>query len=261
MALCFKPVHELYGAEVHGLDLSAPLDEYAIEQIRKGLDEYAVLVFRDQPLTDEQQAAFTRYLGGGKLEGKVKRAESGLKFDLGAELSSAPLKISNVGDKEEILGKNDPRRMSKLGNRLWHNDGCVTNPITRYTILSGRIVPPVRADTQFADTRAAYDALDGWLKEQVRDLFVSYSVFYARNSLGFEIASEEADQLPQAEHKLVQYLSETNREALFLGQHASHVVDWPIPEGRVLLYQLTEHATQPQFIYCPSSGFLGQQAA
>jgi alpha-ketoglutarate-dependent 2,4-dichlorophenoxyacetate dioxygenase len=250
MSLAFQQLHPLYVAEVTGVSLASPLDEEKLNEIRSGLDQYAVLILRNQPLTDTEQAAFTSRLGGEKLhKGEVTTGLVTRKFDLSAELSNIPLKISNLDEENEIVERSDQRRMTKIGNRIWHNDGCVTDPPAHYTLLSGRIVPPVRADTQFSDTRAAYDALEDRMKAVVEGLHAHYSVIHARGSLGFEFSEAEAAKLPSAVHPLIFDLPRVNRRALYLSQHASHIVEWPVPEGRVFLYGLTEHATQERFVY------------
>lgn len=256
MELNFRQLHPHFVAEITGVDLRRVDDHETLAGIRAGLDQYAVLVFRDQPFDDEEQVAFTQRLDGeppvesrpgagsatAPADAKpITQAERNLAFDL--------VKVANVDENGKIVERDDHRRVAKLGNRIWHTDGSIVNPSGRYTLLSGRVVPPVRADTQFADMRAAYDALDADTKAAIEGLHVYYSLVYARSLVGYEFTKEEAAELPGAVHPIVRTIPHVERRSLYLGQHASHVMEWPIAEGRLLLRDLTEHATQPQFVY------------
>ncbi|MDP1838860.1 MAG: TauD/TfdA family dioxygenase, partial [Reyranella sp.] len=144
---------------------------------------------------------------------------------------------------------NNRMRASSVANRLWHTDASFVDPPGRYSMLSARVVPPVRADTEFADMRAAYDALDAETRASIEGLRVYHSIVYSRHVLGFDFSEEEAGKLKGAVHPLVRTIPTSGRRALYLASHAAHVVDWQVPEGRLLLRDLSDHATQPQFIY------------
>jgi len=208
------------------------------------MDQYAVLVFRDQPFTDAEQLAFAQRFDG-TLHTKTGAAALG-KSRLGTE---ALADISNVDENGEILRSDDRRRMYALGNRLWHTDASFQDPPGRYSMLSARVVPPVNADTEFADMRAAYDALDLETKAQLEGLRAHHSIAYSRQTLGFEFSQEEQEKLEGAVHPLIRTNPRTQRRSLYLASHASRIIDWPVPEGRLLLRELIEHATQPQFVY------------
>jgi alpha-ketoglutarate-dependent 2,4-dichlorophenoxyacetate dioxygenase len=154
-----------------------------------------------------------------------------------------------VDENGEILKANDRRRMYSLGNRLWHTDASFQDPPGRYSMLSARIVPVVAADTEFADMRAAYDALDAETKKKLEGVRAHHSIVHSRKVLGFEFSEEEEDKLQGAIHPVVRTNLRTQRPALYLASHASRIIDWPVPEGRLLLRDLIEHATQPQFVY------------
>jgi alpha-ketoglutarate-dependent 2,4-dichlorophenoxyacetate dioxygenase len=141
------------------------------------------------------------------------------------------------------------RRMYGLGNRLWHTDASFQDPAGRYSMLSAKVVPPVAADTEFADMRAAYDALDSETKARLEGLRVHHSIAHSRQTLGFEFSQEEQDVLKGAVHPLVRTIPRSTRRSLYVASHASRIIDWPVPEGRLLLRDLIEHATQPQFVY------------
>jgi alpha-ketoglutarate-dependent 2,4-dichlorophenoxyacetate dioxygenase len=140
-------------------------------------------------------------------------------------------------------------RASSLANRLWHTDASFVDPPGRYSMLSARVVPPVRADTEFADMRAAYDALDAETRASIEGLRVFHSIVHSRHVLGFDFSEDEQEKLKGAVHPLVRTIPGSGRRALYLASHAAHVVDWPVPEGRLLLHDLIDHATQRQFVY------------
>jgi alpha-ketoglutarate-dependent 2,4-dichlorophenoxyacetate dioxygenase len=244
VTISFRKLHPTFVAEVAGIDLREARDAATLEQIRRGMDEHAILVFRDQPLTDAEQLAFAQGLDG---ELHAKTGISALqKNRFGNE---ALTDISNVTEEGEIMQRDDRRRAYGLGNRLWHTDASFQDPPGRYSMLHARVVPPVDADTEYADMRAAYDGLSQSVKEKIQDLRVHHSIAYSRQTLGFEFSEDEQDRLKGAVHPLVRTLPRTGRKSLYLASHASRIIDWPVPDGRLLLRDLTEHATQRQFVY------------
>jgi alpha-ketoglutarate-dependent 2,4-dichlorophenoxyacetate dioxygenase len=244
MALTFQKLHPCFAAAVSPIDLRAVHDPATLAEIRAGMDEYAVLVFHDQPFTDEEQLAFARRLDG-ELHTKTG-ARVLVKSRLGNE---AVADISNLDEDGGIMQSGDRRRMYSLGNRLWHTDASFQDPPGRYSMLSAKVVPSVAADTEFADTRAAYDALDAEMKARLENLRVHHSIAHSRQTLGFEFSADEAEALKGAIHPLIRTLPRSNRRALYVASHASRIVDWPVPEGRLLLRDLIEHATQREFVY------------
>jgi alpha-ketoglutarate-dependent 2,4-dichlorophenoxyacetate dioxygenase len=244
MALTFRPLHPHFVAEVSPIDLRRVHDRETLEAIRAGMDAHAVLVFRDQPFADAEHLEFARRLDG---ELHTKTGISAIqKSRLGNEALSD---ISNLDESGEIMKSDDRRRMYSLGNRLWHTDASFQDPPGRYSMLSAKVIPPVGADTEFADMRAAYDALPADMKARIAGLRVHHSIAHSRQTLGFEFSQSEQDALRGAIHPLVRTLPRSGRRSLYLASHASRIVDWPVPEGRLLLRDLIEHATQPQFVY------------
>jgi alpha-ketoglutarate-dependent 2,4-dichlorophenoxyacetate dioxygenase len=244
MALAFQKIHPCFAAEVGPVDLRRVHDADTLAEIRAGMDEYAVLVFREQPFTDDEQLAFARRLDG-ELHTKTGSRVL-MKSRLGNE---AVADISNLDGDGGLLKPDDRRRMYSLGNRLWHTDASFQDPPGRYSMLSAKVVPAVGADTEFADTRAAYDALDAGMKARLQGLRVHHSIAHSRQTLGFEFSANEAEALKGAIHPLVRTLPRSNRRSLYVASHASRIVDWPVPEGRLLLLELIEHATQREFVY------------
>ena len=243
MALQFTKLHPLYAAEAGPIDLRTVKDRATLEEIRDGMDEYAVLVFRNQPFTDAEQLDFAQRFDG-QLHAKTSTSVL-VKNRFGNEALSD---ISNVGSDGKLLDADDRRRMTGLANQLWHADASFVDPAGRYSLLSARVIPPVRADTEFADMRAAYDALDEAMKAHIADLKVHHSIAYSREVLGFEFNPAEKEQLKGAVHPLVRTMR-NGRKSLYLASHASSIVGWRLPEGRLLLRELMEHATQPRFVY------------
>ena len=240
----FNKLPAILGAEVTGVSLRGLDDPAAMARLRAGMDEHAVLVFRDQPLDADEQLRFAERFDG-TLHSKTSVAVLG-KNRFGNE---ALTDISNVGADGEILAADDRRRMSTVSNRLWHTDASFQDPAGRYSMLSAHVVPPVSADTEFADMRAAYDALTADARAAIEHLKVFHSIAYSREVMGFEFSPEEKEKLKGAVHPLVRTLPRTGRRSLYLASHAAHIVEMPVPEGRLLLRDLIEHATQPQFIY------------
>src|SRR5262245_41143936 len=243
MTITFTKLHPTFVAEVSGIDLR-DAGEAALGRIRAGMDEYAVLVFRGQPFTDAEQLAFAQRLDG---ELHAKTGISALqKNRFGNE---ALTDISNVTEHGSIMERDDRRRAYGLGNRLWHTDASFQDPPGRYSMLHARVVPPVAADTEYADMRAAYDALPDDMKTRLEGLQAHHSIAYSRQTLGFEFAEDEKDRLKGAVHPLVRTLPRTGRKSLYLASHANRILGWPVPDGRLLLRDLTEHATQRERIY------------
>ena len=244
MALTFRKLHPHLAAEAGAIDLRGVADRATLEEIRAGMDRHAVLVFRDQKFEGAEQLEFaTRF--DGELHAKTGSAALG-KNRFGNE---ALADISNVDEAGELLKAGDRRRMYSLGNRLWHTDASFQDPPGRYSMLLAKVVPPVAADTDYADMRAAYDALDEATRKRLEGLHVHHSIAHSRHTLGFEFSKAEEDKLKGAVHPLVRTNPRSGRRSLYLASHASRIVEMQVPEGRLLLADLTEHATQPQFVY------------
>jgi alpha-ketoglutarate-dependent 2,4-dichlorophenoxyacetate dioxygenase len=244
MSLTFRKLHPYFVAEVSPIDLRQVSDQKTLDQLRAGMDEYAVLVFRNQPLTNDEHLAFAQRFDG---QLHTKTGISALqKNRFGNE---ALADVSNVDENGDILKPDERRRMYGLGNRLWHTDASFQDPPGRYSMLSAKIVPAAGADTEFADMRAAYDALPTEMKARLEGLHVHHSIAHSRQILGFEFSQQEQDILKGAIHPLIRTLPRSQRKSLYVASHASRIIDWPVPEGRLLLRDLMEHATQPQFVY------------
>ncbi|HTY79247.1 MAG TPA: TauD/TfdA family dioxygenase [Candidatus Bathyarchaeia archaeon] len=244
MEITFRKLHPLFVAEVSPIDLRQVHDAPTLARLRAGMDEYGVLVFRDQPFADTEHLEFAQRFDGvlhTKLGSSVLH-----KNRFGNEALGD---ISNLDENGEIMKSDNRRRMYSLGNRLWHTDASFQDPPGRYSMLSAKVVPPVAADTEYADMRAAWDTLPAEMRARCEGLRVHHSIAHSRQTLGFEFSESEQEALKGAVHPLVRTLPRSNRRSLYLASHASCIVDWPVPEGRLFLRDLMEHATQPQFVY------------
>ena len=247
MSLTFTPLTPNFAAEVAGIDLTNPLTPDQVRAIDDGMDRWGVLVFHDQRFDDDTQLAFTRNFGeleissGGEMS---KPHEMRLKLEMAD--------ISNLDAQNRIREADDKKRLGALGNRLWHSDASFRAVPAKYSLLSARIVPPTGGNTEFADMRGAYDALDAATKAEVEDLITLHSNAYSRDTIGFgkaDYGADNQDKLRPVRHRLVRHDPKTDRKSLYLSAHIGEIVGWPIPEARMFIRDLMEHATQPQFVY------------
>lgn len=244
MAISVKQLHPLFVGEASGVDLREPPDAATVSQIVAAAGRYAVLVFHDQLITDERQIAFSRLLG--PLETTIKAYRPGHKPRLDLHISD----VSNLDEESRVLAADDRRRMNGLGNRLWHTDSSFKAIPARYSLLSARAIPGEGGETQFADMRAAYDALPEAMKARLEGLVAEHSVLYSRSTIGFaDFTDEERAKLPPVPQLLVRVHPGSKRKTLYLASHAGWIRGMPVPEARMLLRDLMEHATQREFVY------------
>ena len=243
--MIITPIGDGFAAECSRVDITQPLSDDTIAAIEAGIDRFAVLVFHDQAMTDDVQRDFTRRFGPLEVAsgGHVTTAQD---RRLPLDMQDA----SNLDQHQRPLARDDRRRMFNLGNRLWHSDSSFRPVTARYSLLSGRIVVQQGGRTEFADMRAAYDALDDVTKAEVEDLVCEHSLLFSRGVLGFTALSEaERTMFAPVQHRLVRIHPVTGRKSLFLSAHAGTIVGWPVPEARAFLRDLNEHATQRRFVY------------
>lgn len=244
MSLSFRKLHPVLAAEASAIDLRAARDRATLERIRAGMDEHAVLVFRNQSLTIQEQIDFAQ-----RLDGRL-HTKTGVSALMKNRLGDVPVgDISNLGPDGRILPVSDRRRVYSLANRLWHTDGSFQDPAGRYSLLFACELPPVRSDTQFADMRAAYDALDEETKATLEGLTAHHSIAYSRRTLGFEFSAQEQDRLQGAVHPLIRVNPRTKRRSVYVASHANRVLQWPVAEGRLFIWELMSLATQPHLVY------------
>ena len=245
MAIAIRQLQKHFVGEVSGLDLRQPLTEEEAREIEAAMDKYAVLVFRGQDITDEQQMAFA--LNFGEREnprgGNVTKKED-------HRLDSPLNDVSNLGKDGKPLPRDHRTHLFNLGNCLWHSDSSFRVVPAKFSLLSARVVNPKGGNTEFADMRAAYDALDEQTKAEIEDLICEHSLMYSRGSLGFVDYSEEEKQMfKPVRQRLVRTHPAHGRKSLYLSSHAGAILGMSVPEARLLLRDLTEHATQPEFVH------------
>ncbi|MFM9846026.1 MAG: TauD/TfdA dioxygenase family protein [Hyphomicrobiaceae bacterium] len=245
MTISIRQLHPVFVGEVSGADLTKPLSREQVAAIEAGMDKYAVLVFHDQKLTDDQQMAFTLNFGaienaaGGNI---TKQNEKRLKEGM--------VDVSNLDQDNKPFARDDRRRMFNLGNQLWHSDSSFRAIPAKYSLLSARTVATRGGNTEFADMRAAYDALDDQTKAEIEGLVCEHSLIYSRGLLGFtELTDEEKAMFKPVRQRLVRTHPVTGRKSLYLSSHIGTIIGRPMPEARALIRDLAEHATQPQFAH------------
>lgn len=249
MTLSINPIDPVsrpfFGGEVSGIDITRTLTTEEASAIEKGMDQFGVLVFHGQKFTDETQLMFSRNFGhleeaSGDLNwGKARRIESPYVND-----------ISNLGNDNEVLARDNRKRLFSLGNRLWHSDSSFKQVPAKFSLLSARSIPSAGGNTEFADMRAGYDTLDDDLKAEIEDLVCEHSQMYSRSLIGFaDFTDEDRIRFKPVLQRLVRTHPSTGRKSLYLASHAGTIVGWPMPEARALLRDLIEHATQRKFVY------------
>jgi alpha-ketoglutarate-dependent 2,4-dichlorophenoxyacetate dioxygenase len=246
MPVSFNQLHQAFAAEVTGIDCRKPLTRDEVAAVEAGMDEYAVLVFRDQTVTDDEQLAFTLHFGA--LENYATGGHIRKKLD--SRLQPGMADFSNLDRHGNIMSAQDRVWFFKLGDRLWHSDSSFRPVPARYSLLSGRVLPSWGANTEFADMRAAYDALDARTKAEVDELVCLHSLMFSREAIGFtDLSEEEIASFKPVRQRLVRAHPVTGRKSLFLSSHAGAIEGWTVPEARMFLRDLTEFATQREFVY------------
>ncbi len=246
MTMNIRPLHPLFVGEVTGLDLTIPMLPEQCTQIHAAMDQYAVLVFHDQNLSNEQQVDFTRSLGnienkrGGQLPSKPEDAR--LPFEMND--------VSNLGKNGKPMERDSRHRLFNLGNMLWHSDSSFRPIPAKYSLLSARVVNPVGGNTEFAYMPAAYDDLDDATKAEIDPLICEHSLMVSRGALGLDDFTEvERALFKPVRQALVRVHPGHGRKSLYLASHAGAIVGMTTPDARLLLRDLNEHATQPKYVY------------
>ncbi len=245
MALKINQIGPCFAGEVDGIDLTKALSSEDAAAIHAGMDEYAVLVFRGQALSNDQHLAFSRSLG--PIEQAIGTSLRAAKDN---RLSSDFADVSNLDRADNTFAREDRRRLFAIGNRLWHSDSSFKTTPAKYSILQAHIIPAKGGNTEFADMRAAYDALDGDMKAAVEGLVCEHSQVYSRGKIGFsDFTDEERERFKPVRQVLVRTHPVTGRKSLYLSSHAGTIVGWPLPDASIFLQDLLEHATQRRFVF------------
>ncbi len=248
MGFELRQLHPLFAAEMTGVDLSGEIDGAMVDKIWRAIDEYAVVVFREQRLDDTQLRDFAALFGPLEIGRAAATAKS-------RRLQHPEIgDISNLDEDGELRDPYDRRRLDMLGNRLWHTDASYMPVPVVLGMLHAVAVPPASAlgggETEFADMRAAYDALPDAMRAAIDSLVAEHDIFWSRGQIGFtEFGPGEREKYPPSRQRLVRRHPGSGRKTVYLSAHASHIVGWPVADGRILLYDLNLHATRPEFVY------------
>src|SRR5215510_14057843 len=244
MAITVYPVTPSFAAEIGDVDLAATIDPTDLHGIKDAFTQYAVLIFPDQHLSQDQHLDFARYFGPLETTIAVYRKDAALR--LRKEFAD----VSNLSHENEVWGKESRVRSFQLGNRLWHTDSSFKQVPARASLLYARAIPPVGGHTEFADERAAYDALSEPMKRRLESLVAEHSILYSRARLGFrDFSEEERREMPPVPQAVVRTIPQSGRKSLYLASHAGRIFGMAEAEGRALIDELIAHATQRQFVY------------
>jgi alpha-ketoglutarate-dependent 2,4-dichlorophenoxyacetate dioxygenase len=247
MSITVESLHPFIGARVTGLDLREKQSASAIAAIETAINRHAVLVFPGQAITDEQQLDFSARFG--TLETTVRAYRS----DFVPRLDLRIADISNLDNEGQVRAKDNRLRLNALGNRLWHSDSSFKRVPARFSLLSARAIPAEGGETQFADMRAAWDALPAKMQAQLEGLICEHTQLFSRARIGFtDWSDEERAKMAPVAQVLVRTHAGSGRKSLYLSSHAGLIRGMEEPEARMLLLDLNEHATQSQFVYTHS---------
>ena len=245
MTVKMRQIGPCFAAEVDGIDMRKPLSPDEVTAIHEGMNEYAVLVFHDQDIDGEQHLAFTLSLG--ELEAPTRAS---LREADDYRLPTTFNDVSNLDKNEQPFAREDRRRLFAIGNRLWHSDSSFKVVPAKYSLLHARTTTSKGGNTEFADMRAAYDALDAETRAEIEDLICEHSQIFSRQQIGFfDLTDEERARFAPVRQRLVRTHPVTGRKSLYLASHAGAIVGWPVPEARCFLRDLIEHAPQREFVY------------
>ncbi len=235
----FKPLHPLFGVEVSGVDLGAPLDDAAFAAIREAFDWHSLLVFHDQELTNEQQVAFTRRFG--PLEAtKVGTIGAGSEIVI----------LTNMKPEGGLVEPTHRHALNDKANALWHTDSSFKPIPSLGSALSARIIPPEGGETEYASMRAAWRALPDGLKARLEGRVAVHHYAHSRAKVDPTLASQaEKDTLPPVRQAVVRTHPPTGEKAIYLGSHASHIEGMDVEESRRLIDEVMAFAAQPRFVH------------
>jgi alpha-ketoglutarate-dependent 2,4-dichlorophenoxyacetate dioxygenase len=244
MAITVVPVTPSFAAEIGDVDLSRPLAAADLAAIKDAFATYAVVIFPDQQLSQDQHLEFAQHFGPLETTIGVYRKDQPLRVR--KEFAD----VSNLQHDNAVWSKDSRHRMFQMGNRLWHTDSSFKRLPAYASLLYARSIAPVGGHTEFADERAAYDALPEEMKRRLATLVAEHSIFNSRARLGFtDFSDEERRELPPVPQVVVRTLAESGRKSLYLASHAGRILGLPEQEGRALIDELIAHATQRQFVY------------
>lgn len=244
MGISIWPVTETFAAEIGDIDLSGPLDDETVAAVKEAFWKYAVLIFPGQELTQDQHIAFARHIG--PLETSIAQYRKDTKMRLRVDLAD----VSNLNDQNAILEESNRLRLFQLGNRLWHTDSSFKYLPAKASLLYARSIPPWGGHTEFADERAAWEALPAATQAKLDGLIAEHSIMNSRARMGYtNFTAEERAKMPPVPQVMVRTIPETGRRNLYVASHAGRIVGMDDTAGRALVDEMIQHATQRQFVY------------
>jgi len=243
MPITISPITPDFAAEIGDVDLRN-ISDAEMADIKAAFWKYAVLVFPAQDLTLQQHLDFSARFGPVEKDRTLDPKATPTRY------SGAFADISNLDAQGRIWGENSRQRMYKAGNKLWHTDSSFKYLPSLCSLLYSRTIAPIGGNTEFADQRAAYDALPDAMKQKLEGLVAEHCILHSRRRSGFsEFTEEERHRLPPVPQVLVRTIPQTGRKSLYVASHAGRIYEMPEPEGRALIDELIAHVTQRQFVY------------
>ena len=244
MTITLSPITPAFAAEVGDVDLAQPLAADDLAAIKQAFWKYAVLIFPDQQLDADRHYEFARQFGPVEVDRVLDTSLHPHRID------PKFADISNLDAQGRIWGESSRQRMYKAGNKLWHTDSSFKYTPGLCSLLYARTVVPLGGHTEFADQRAAYDALPDDTKRKLQGLVAEHCIAYSRRRSGFhDFTDDEAKRLPPVPQALVRTLRESGRKTLYVASHIGRILGMPEAEATALIDRLTAHVTQRQFVY------------
>lgn len=231
MPLTIRPTEATLGAILTDVNLAA-LDDLTWREVEDAFHQYAVLIFPGQALSAKAQVDFAMRFG--EIEILVDKLKT--------------LPVTNKDVNGGLMDDNTHRMQLLRGNEGWHTDSSYMPLSAKASVLSAHVVPSGGGETEWADVRAAYDALHEATKERIADLTAYHSFFYSQAKIGHQVTVGAGYGFFEGEpplHPLVKVHSVTKRLALYIGRHAYEIQGYDANESEELLAELVTFACQP----------------
>jgi alpha-ketoglutarate-dependent 2,4-dichlorophenoxyacetate dioxygenase len=235
----FEKLHADFGARVYGIDLSESLSGENITAISNAMDEYSILCFPNQHMTDEVHLSLTNALGEPELNHVIFGATGKLEY-FGV--------IGNVIDAKNKKGNEDPHTHFQSGNNLWHSDSSFSLVPAKFSIMHAYEVPGEGGITEYASQRVGYASLPSKLQTKIDPLHVLHDFLFSRSQVA-PVDPNHAASLPPIEHKLVRTNPKNLQKNFYVGSHARSIINYSGLESRRLIDDLLEYATVPEKVY------------
>ena len=237
------PVTDSFAAEIGDVDLSIPLSDADWRIIEDAYNTYSVLIFPDQRLAHDAHVSFARRFGEIDLSMIVEMD------DVEVRVPTEIADVSNLTLDGSVMDEDNRLIEFQRGNRLWHTDSSFKPIPANASLLYMQAIPPVGGLTEFADMRAAWDALDDVLKAKIEGRIALHSIATSRAKMGFEMTADENAAYPRVPQVMVRTHRASGRKSIYIASHIGEIIDMPQDEAEALVETLMAHATQRQFVY------------